>query len=249
MVREFLKLPLATDRTELIPELLDRFNLSKGRFSLDKLIKQTQNELDLEEFEQKLGLPDEIDIGDFTELQGYEFEEYLRNLFEGLSYDVVQTPLSSDQGADLIALKNNEKTVIQVKKYNGKVSNKAIQEIVAAKNHYGADKAMVVTNSSFTKSAIDLSLTNNVELWDGSKLQNVIENLKTKRVNNSETRSYTLKKGKNAQIIQLVCPFCRHEFDYKVVERNMTKGFDFKTKCSYCGFMVNATVASREENQ
>ena len=36
---------------------------------------------------------------------------------------------------------------------------------------------MIVTNSSFTKSAIELAFSNDVELWDGRKLKNVIEDL------------------------------------------------------------------------
>jgi len=54
---------------------------------------------------------------------------------------------------------------------------KAIQEAVAAKNYYKADNAMVITNSSFTKGAVDLAIANNVELWDGKKLEAVIGDL------------------------------------------------------------------------
>ena len=36
---------------------------------------------------------------------------------------------------------------------------------------------MVVTNSSFTAGAIDLALANNVELWDGEKIKEVISSL------------------------------------------------------------------------
>ncbi|MBU3942675.1 restriction endonuclease, partial [Patescibacteria group bacterium] len=232
---------------DLIPELLHKFNLGYNKSYISELIKPIQNELDLEEFEQNLGLPQEIDIEDFAELQGYEFEEYLKSLFGLLGYKVIRTPFSSDQGADLIALKDNKKTVVQAKKYTGKVSNSAIQEIVAAKNHYKADKAMVITNSSFTRSAIDLSLSNNVELWDGVKLRDIIESLKTKKKNDFEKRSYVLKKGKDVQIIQILCPFCKQQFDYKVTEKDMTEEATFKTKCSYCGIIVDGTVTSRKE--
>ena len=59
-----------------------------------------------------------------------------------------------------------------------------MQEIVAAKNYYDADKAMLVTNSSFTKSAVELAFSNDVELWDGRKLKRVIKDLESKKKKN-----------------------------------------------------------------
>ena len=60
------------------------------------------------------------------------------------------TKESGDQGMDVIAEKNGIKIGIQAKCYSSKVSNKAVQEIVAAINHYDCHKGMVVTNSYFT---------------------------------------------------------------------------------------------------
>jgi HJR/Mrr/RecB family endonuclease len=79
-------------------------------------------------------------------------------------------------------LTSEEKTVVQAKKYSGSVTNKAIQEIVASKKHYGAEKAMVVTTGMFTKSAIELAKSNKVELWDKNRLNEIISNInKTSR--------------------------------------------------------------------
>ncbi|RJS84478.1 restriction endonuclease [Methanophagales archaeon] len=163
-----------------VSRLLNKFNFTCEADEVKELIEKIKEEIELEEFEQNLGTPPQkqkIEIGDFTQLNGYEFEEYLKNLFELLGYTAVQTPSSGDQGADLILSKDDEKIVVQAKKYDGKVSNKAVQEIAAAKNYYNTDRAMVVTNSSFTKSAIELAFSNDVELWDGRKLKNVIEDL------------------------------------------------------------------------
>lgn len=74
-------------------------------------------------------------------------------------------------GADVIAYKDNLKYVIQVKFYNNPVGNKAVQEVVGAIGMYKADKGVVVTNSTFTKSAIELANANEVELVDGEKLE------------------------------------------------------------------------------
>lgn len=74
-------------------------------------------------------------------------------------------------GADVIAYKDNKKYVIQVKFYNNPVGNKAVQEVVGAIGMYKADKGIVVTNSTFTTSAIELANANNIELINGTKIE------------------------------------------------------------------------------
>ena len=70
-----------------------------------------------------------------------------------MKYKVELTPLSNDYGADLICTKNGQVLVVQAKRYEGKVGNAAIQQVVAAKDYYEADECMVVTNSYFTRNA------------------------------------------------------------------------------------------------
>ena len=92
-----------------------------------------------------------------------------------MGYSAIKTPKSSDQGADLIISKDGEKTVVQAKRYSGKVSNKAIQEIVASKKYYNVKRALVVTTGEYTKSAFNLAQANDVELWDRTKLDSLLE--------------------------------------------------------------------------
>ena len=103
---------------------------------------------------------------------GYEFEEYVANLYKKLGYRIEEvTKKSGDQGADVIAYKDNVKYVIQVKFYSNPVGNKAVQEVVASIGMYKADKGIVVTNSTFTSSAVGLANANNIELVDGEKIE------------------------------------------------------------------------------
>ncbi len=83
------------------------------------------------------------------------------------------TPGSGDQGVDIIADKNSYRVVIQCKKYESSVGNKAVQEIYAGKRLKRADAACVVTNSSFTKSAMELAQALNVYLLHYSQLPNL----------------------------------------------------------------------------
>ena len=81
---------------------------------------------------------------------------------------------SGDIGSDILA-KNEEKiVVIQAKKHKKKVNLKAVQGVVGAKNHFSADRAIVITTSDFLKSANDLAKSNNVELLNGNKLREAI---------------------------------------------------------------------------
>lgn len=116
----------------------------------------------------KAGLP-EID-----RMTGRQFEEWLARFFRSRGYEVTLTPEQGDYGADLILRKGPVRTVVQAKRWGGKVGVSAIQEITAAKGYYGANGAMVVTNSFFTKEAIELARRNNVVLWDRNKLTDEI---------------------------------------------------------------------------
>ena len=68
-------------------------------------------------------------------------------------------------GADLILRRRGEKIVVQAKRYEKNVGIAAVQEAVGSVAYYDADRAMVVTNSGFTKSARNLARQNEVELW------------------------------------------------------------------------------------
>ena len=103
---------------------------------------------------------------------GYDFEAYVANLYSLLGYKVLNlTSKSGDQGADIIIEKDSIKYAVQVKFYSSPVGNKAIQEGVAAKSYYKTHKAMVVTNSTYTKQAEELAKANDVILINGDKLE------------------------------------------------------------------------------
>jgi len=105
-------------------------------------------------------------IIDLNEYNGFEFEDLMVKIFKKLNYNVIPTKKTGDQGADTIIEMRGKKTVVQLKHYTNAVTNKAIQEVVASKAFYSIDNALVITTSSYTKSAIELAKANNVELWD-----------------------------------------------------------------------------------
>lgn len=116
-----------------------------------------------------------IKIEDVDLMSGIEFEAFIQDLFKRMGYSVNLTRASGDQGIDLIAKKNGLSIGIQTKCYSNSVSNKAVQEVAAGIKYYNLSKAMVITNNYFTKSAIELAISNDVTLWDRSLLKEKIK--------------------------------------------------------------------------
>jgi len=108
---------------------------------------------------------------EFDTLNGIEFETWLANVLRGNGYEVTGTPITGDQGADLIARRDGKTVVIQAKRYQGSVGNAAIQEVVAALRFYRGDEAWVITSGTFTSSAKALAQANDVKLIDGYALK------------------------------------------------------------------------------
>jgi HJR/Mrr/RecB family endonuclease/uncharacterized protein (DUF697 family) len=107
-------------------------------------------------------------------MTGEEFEEFLACCFRNVGYAVEMTPKTGDFGADLILSKAGKKTVIQAKRYQGKVGNSAVQEVVSAVKYYGAQDAIVITNSKFTSNAHKLAQANGVQLWGREQLIDLV---------------------------------------------------------------------------
>lgn len=114
-------------------------------------------------------------IHEIDRMSGVEFEELLKYHFERQGYKVTLTPKTNDYGGDLVLRKGNAVTVVQAKRYNSKLGNSPVQEVVASMAHYNAGRAMVVTNSYFSKNAIRLASENNVELWDRNTLMDTFK--------------------------------------------------------------------------
>lgn len=99
-------------------------------------------------------------------MTGEEFEEFLKVHFEKLGCSVTMTSVSGDYGADLILDYKDRIVSVQAKRYNSSIGVKAIQEVIGSMAYYEADIGLVVTNSSYTRNAIELAEANDILLWD-----------------------------------------------------------------------------------
>jgi HJR/Mrr/RecB family endonuclease len=113
----------------------------------------------------------------FAGLSGSDFEKLLYRLFEAMAYKMEWIGRSGDQGGDLIANKNGERTLIQAKCYRDwSTGNDAVQQVVGAMKMYDCSKTKVVTTSHFTPEAISLAKANMTELISKEQLQELLIN-------------------------------------------------------------------------
>ena len=99
-------------------------------------------------------------------MDGTSFEDYVGELFRRQGCWVQLVGQAHDFGADLLVNRDGRRVVVQTKRYSSSVGVDAVREVAAARAHYGADDAIVVTNSYFTGPAVQLARSNHVELWD-----------------------------------------------------------------------------------
>jgi restriction system protein len=92
-----------------------------------------------------------------SNMTGVEFERYIKDLFASKGIKCETTPLSGDYGVDLIAHINSKKIAIQCKRYKDSVGFSAVQEVYTGKDLYECTEAWVVTNSSFSRQALEAS--------------------------------------------------------------------------------------------
>ena len=99
-----------------------------------------------------------------------DFERWCAKTISSDGWQATTTKATGDQGADIVAEKEGTRLVLQCKLYSTPVGNKAVQEAFAAQHHYRAKASAVVTNASFTASAIALAATTGVLLLHHSDL-------------------------------------------------------------------------------
>jgi len=157
-------------------------------------------------------------------MKGNEFEYFLKAHFEKQGYSVKLTKASNDYGADLL-IENSKNTIaVQAKRYGKKVGIKAVQEIASSLSHYKASKGIVITNNYFTKNAIVLAETNNVDLWDRDKLIGIM-----RKNGLNETATKVIDNTVN----EARCPECGNVLFQKKSKHGVFLGCSNYPKCSF----------------
>lgn len=95
---------------------------------------------------------------------GRAFEQSCGARLGEVGFDVEFTSVSGDFGCDILATKDGLRYAVQCKARDGPTGLTAVQEAAAARSHYRADYAVVVSQSGYTKAARDLALSTRVVL-------------------------------------------------------------------------------------
>lgn len=134
------------DRFEDDQDLLNQVSIALHRFPIDEVAKaQTVTTAS-------------------NHNDGLAFEARCQEHLSSAGFATEATASTGDQGADIIALKDGLKYIIQCKDYEKPVGNRAIQEVIAAKQYYAGDYAVVCARNGFTKSAKALASTASILL-------------------------------------------------------------------------------------
>lgn len=108
-------------------------------------------------------------------LTGEQFEKFLEKILHKLGFEnIKKTMPSGDFGADLVANRNGKKFVIQAKRHNRPVGNKAVQEVFSSMPVYEANSCMVISNHEFTVAAKKQALKCKCVLFGKKELQNLL---------------------------------------------------------------------------
>ena len=103
-------------------------------------------------------------------MTGLEFEHYVAKLLRSNGYSHIKLTEEYDYGVDIIAIKDDITWGIQVKRYSGLVKANAVRQVVTALKKYHCDRAMVISNSTYSQVAKELAKSNNCVMIDGSIL-------------------------------------------------------------------------------
>lgn len=113
---------------------------------------------------------------DISLMSGAEFEELIKLLLEADGYhNVIVMGGAGDLGVDLLAKKDNpfgeeELYLFQCKRWVSNVGSEPMQRLVAERNRRGADIAICVTTSGYTRDGLTISREQDIGAWDGQQV-------------------------------------------------------------------------------
>jgi restriction system protein len=118
------------------------------------------------------------------DLNPFEFESLVSNLFSKLGLDTKQTRSSRDGGVDAVAFDLRPviggKVVIQAKRYKNTVGVSAVRDLYGTMMNEGANKGILVTTSGYGPDAFEFAKDKPIELMDGGQLLYLLDQIGVK---------------------------------------------------------------------
>jgi restriction system protein len=113
-------------------------------------------------------------LQDVDSMDGVSFEHYVVQMLIEQGYINVSPTEQYDYGVDVIAEKDGIRWGVQVKRYSGLVKAEAVRQVVTGLRLYNCDRAMVITNSTFSAVAKRLADGNDCVLIDRTGLNALV---------------------------------------------------------------------------
>jgi len=158
--------------------LLKHRGFSKTTCEIREDIEYKQRKQQKRGFDEIVLMDPSVRMREIDGMSGLKFEEFCTWLFKVMGFAVQKTKKSGDQGADLILIQGYTHIAIQAKRKKRRVGNDAVQEVNGAKSFYRCTDAWVVTSNYFTKNAIELARSCDVELVDRDRLNDMISRVR-----------------------------------------------------------------------
>ena len=112
-------------------------------------------------------------------MSGIEFEKLIKRLLEKMDFEVQETKQTGDGGVDLIAYSSDQisggRYIIQCKRWNNIVGETYIRDLYGVVTAHRANKGILITNSTFSKSAVKFAENLPIGLIDGEMLNNLLD--------------------------------------------------------------------------
>lgn len=167
--------------------LFGLYFLAKQREKKFKELKQQERELKLiqNRIEQSERIKAKSQLESIKEMHHFEFEHFMKEVFELLGYKAKLTPKTGDGGKDILLHKNKELVLVECKRFNKtKVTRPDIQKFHSAIIDMDAARGYFVTTGTFTKQAIDYALNKSIELINGEELIELLQKATIETSNN-----------------------------------------------------------------
>lgn len=169
--------------------------------------------------------PDRASINNIDNKKGWTLDKYLENMFDKLGYQIEGTRYINDHCADMLVTKNELKCIIQAECDKRKVGVNVLKKALSAKAYYNCDKAMVITNSHYTRQAIEFAGANEVELWYLNDLIKALALVKDRKVVNEKRHIDSVHKNdRKKKVTENVCVVCGRPVYENIRQYSMGNG-------------------------
>ncbi|NLD93654.1 MAG: hypothetical protein GX639_13430 [Fibrobacter sp.] len=173
---------------------------------------------------------DKIDLSIKTlkKIEWFSFELFCTIYYECIGYNVTKTKAGADGGVDLILYMRDSDVpyaLVQCKSWTQKnVGVKCTRELLGVMTSQKIDKGIIITNTGFTKKALEFANANQIEPVHVYKLRTMLEEL------DEDKKKRLIDFLKSTDFITPTCVNC----EVKLVERTAKKGINIGQKFWGC---------------